>query len=148
MAGVLGCPAFTLVVVAWMVVLVGATLVPVLANVLASALVVVAGALVVVVVTDALVVLVVTDALGVVLVGATVVVVLAGAWVVAVVGAPVVAVGTLVVAAPWCQDRWLGGVAPEVLLTAKELTSAASATAMTSPLARARRRRIGGTLKK
>jgi hypothetical protein len=66
---------------------------------------------------------------------------------VVVVGAAVVLVGTVVVVvARWCQARWFGGVAPEVLLTANELTSAASATATTTPPARVRRRRTGEAL--
>jgi len=78
----------------------------------------------------------------------------------------------VVVVARRCHDRWLGRVAPallliaedltfapallliaedltvapELLLTAKELTSAASATATTIPPAKVRRRRIGEAL--
>jgi hypothetical protein len=95
------------------------------------------GAPVVVVVTGALLVLVVA--------GVPVVVVVTGALLV-LVGALLVRVVALVVVARWCQDRWLGGVAPEVLLTAKELMSVASAIATTTPPARVRRRRIGEAL--
>jgi hypothetical protein len=110
----------------------------------------------------------------VIVVGAWVVVVV-GAPVVVVVGAWVVVVRALmvvvVVGALGCllhpmagvatryQDSWLGGLVPDVLPTAEkltvapevppttiELTSAASATATTTPPARVRRRRIGEAL--
>jgi hypothetical protein len=100
---------------------------------------------VVVVVAGGCVVVVVAGA-AVVEVGGLVVVV--GALVV-VVGALVVVVGCLVVVvvvARWCQARWLAGVAPEVLLTARELTSAAIAMATTTPPARVRRRCTGDAL--
>jgi hypothetical protein len=157
---VVGATVVVVVLDATVVVVVGATVVVV---VLDAAAVVVASACVVEVVAVALAVEVVTGAVVVVavawmadvVVGAPVVAVVdalvvavVDALVVAVVDAPVVAVGDLVVVAPWCQDRWLGGVAPEVLLTAKELTRAATAIANTTPPARARRRRIGKTLKK
>jgi hypothetical protein len=73
-------------------------------------------------------------------------VVVVGPRVVVVVALVVVVGPRVVVVVRWCQDRWLGGVAPEVLLTAKELTSAAIATATTIPPAKARRRRIGEAL--
>ena len=85
--------------------------------------VVVAGAAVVVVVADVAVVVVVVGALMVVVV------------------ALVVVVGPrVVVVARWFQARWLGGVAPEVPLTAKELIKAAIATATRTPPAKVRRR--------
>ncbi len=80
--------------------------------------------------------------------GAAVVVVVGGAAVVVVVGGAAVsreAVVVVIVVGRWCQ-RWLDGVAPEVLLTANELTKAAIATAATIPPAKLRRRRTGEVL--
>jgi hypothetical protein len=114
-----------------------------------TVVVVVAGTVVVVV---AATVVVVVAATVVVVVAATVVVVVAGTVVVVVAGRVVVVVAGRVVLTgraivmTWCQERWLGGVAAEVPLTAKELTSAASATATTIPPARVRCRRIGEAL--
>jgi hypothetical protein len=95
----------------------------------------------------------------VVVVRALVVVVVAGALVVVVVGALGCLLHPMVGVATRYQDSWLGGlvpdvlptaekltVAPEVLPNAIELTSAASATATTTPPARVRRRRIGEEL--
>jgi hypothetical protein len=88
-------------------------------------------------------VVVVGAAVVVVVAGAAVVVVVVGALIVVVVAWVVVVGPRVVVVARWFQARWLGGVAPKVPLTAKELIKAAIATARTTPPAKVRRRRIG-----
>jgi hypothetical protein len=163
--------AWVVVVVASLVVVVvaGALVVVVVAG---AWVVVVVARLVVVVVAGARVVVVVAGLVVVVVGGALVVVVVAG-LVVAVVAWLVVVVSALVVVVvPWRRPcKWFRNVAPEVLstvndlalvaavlpttestvapevlLAAKEFPSAARVTAMRTPPAKVRRRRIGEAL--
>ena len=113
----------------------------------------------VVVVVGACVVVVVGAADVVVVTGTLEVVVVTGTLVVVVVGALGCLLHTMVGVTTRYQDSWLGGLVPDALPTAEkltvapevppttiELTSAASATATTTPPARVRRRRIGEEL--